>query len=187
MPATKTGSDRRQQLLEAAFDQIAENGFEGLRTRVVASAAGIDHSTVHHYFATKQDLIAAVVDYAVSRFRSGEPELDRPQVRLREHLELMARLMREQPKLFTVLSEIDLRAKRDPAIGAIVAARDERWRATLTALFDQPGWHPSIAPGPAAALVIAAVKGSRFYADPADAAAALEQLLELLIPEGTLK
>lgn len=184
MAAAKTSVDRRQQLVEAAFDQIAESGFEGLRTRAVATAAGIDHSTVHHYFATKQDLITAVVDHAVAQFRSGEPALDQPQLRLREHLELMVRLMRERPKLFTVLSEIDLRAKRDPALRAIVAERDDRWRRTLAALFDQPGWHPNLAPGSAAALVIAAVKGSRLYSDPADAAAALEQLLDLLIPEG---
>ncbi|MGH3813794.1 MAG: helix-turn-helix domain-containing protein [Pseudonocardiaceae bacterium] len=46
-------------MVRAAFDVIAEKGFEGLRLREVAAQVGIDHSTLHYYFPTRQDLVAA--------------------------------------------------------------------------------------------------------------------------------
>jgi AcrR family transcriptional regulator len=43
-------------------------GFEELRLRDVASEVGIDHSTLHHHYATKQDLVAGVVEHAAQQF-----------------------------------------------------------------------------------------------------------------------
>ena len=59
---------RREVLVRSAFTAIARAGFEGLRLREVATAAGIDHSTVHHYFRTKQELVAATVAYSTGLF-----------------------------------------------------------------------------------------------------------------------
>ncbi|ADD43590.1 TetR/AcrR family transcriptional regulator [Stackebrandtia nassauensis] len=182
MPKPTASTDRRQQLVEAAFDEIAANGFEGLRTRAVARAVGIDHSTVHHHFATKADLIAAVVDHAIAPFRTGKPLTGSPAEQLRDHLNLLVRLMRERPRLFIVLRELDLRATRDDNIRAILAERDNRWRDTTTTLFRQPGWHSDTDPEAAAELVIAAVKGASFAPDPDRAAAAIDELLRLLTP-----
>src|SRR5207302_4044675 len=95
-------ADRRQDLVRAAFDKIAENGLEGLRLRDVAAAAGIDHSTVHHYFATKEDLLAAVADYATRPFWGTTPAEGTPQYRLRRHLATLARMIKERPDLHTV-------------------------------------------------------------------------------------
>ncbi|TMC63676.1 MAG: helix-turn-helix transcriptional regulator [Chloroflexota bacterium] len=49
--------DREQALVEAAFNQIAERGFEGLRTREVAAGVGLNIATLHYYFPTKEALI----------------------------------------------------------------------------------------------------------------------------------
>lgn len=184
MPKPTASTDRRRQLVEAAFDEIAANGFEGLRTRAVARAVGIDHSTVHHHFATKQDLIAAVVDYAIAPFRTGKPLTGSPMEQLREHLNLLVRLMRERPRLFIVLRELDLRATRDVTIRAILDERDDRWRHTTATLFRQPGWEAAIDAAAAAELVIATIKGVTFAPDPNRAAAAVDQLLRLLSPRG---
>src|SRR4029077_4854747 len=72
-------TDRRQYLVQAALDEIAAKGLEGLRLRHVAAVVGIDHSTILHYFATKEDLLAAVADLATRPFwgtssQEGEPE-----------------------------------------------------------------------------------------------------------------
>ena len=60
--------DRLQALVRAAFSVIAERGFEGFRLRPIAEVAGIDHSTLHHYFPAKADLIAAVLEHVTSQF-----------------------------------------------------------------------------------------------------------------------
>ena len=45
--APPTTEPRRDELVLAAYREIAENGFEGLRTREVASAVGVNIATLH--------------------------------------------------------------------------------------------------------------------------------------------
>ncbi|MFD9950382.1 TetR/AcrR family transcriptional regulator [Nonomuraea sp. NPDC059023] len=154
--------ERRQELVEAAFRCISATGFEGLRLRAVAAEVGIDHSTLHHHFPTKKDLIAAVVEYATGRLRL-------PGSTLAEHLNLLGQAMREQPELFVVLREIDLRALREPEIRAIVDRGETGWRHALAT---------RTAPEHAA-LIIAVVKGLTLIPDdPQDVLSRLENLLE---------
>jgi AcrR family transcriptional regulator len=163
--------DRRGMLVEAAFSSIASEGLEGLRLRGVADMAGIDHSTLHHYFATKQDLIKAVVERAIAPLREtmpAEPVSDP----LRAHLKTLAEMMTTDPELFVVLSEVDLRCRRDPEVRAIVEAVEAGWRSELGSVFD--GSENAVE------LVIASVKGLRLNM-PA-AGGALELLADRLAP-----
>jgi AcrR family transcriptional regulator len=159
--------------VEAAFELIGARGFEGLRLRDVAAAAGIDHSTVHHYFATKEDLVAAVVDHATRQFWSTMPLGGSPADEIGAHLRVLGRMARERPALFVVLRELDLRARRDPAVRAILADRERGWRDALSARL--------AGDATATALVIAAVKGASF--DPEAAGPALALLGRLLTEE----
>jgi len=45
--AGKIKERRRQELVHAAFNLIAEHGFEGLRTRDVAAEVGVNIATLH--------------------------------------------------------------------------------------------------------------------------------------------
>src|SRR5437588_7177836 len=109
----RPGQDRRQALVEAAYRRIAECGFEGLRLRLVAAEVGIDHSTIHHYFPTKQSLTTAVVDYATRQFWTvGQPE-GGPAELLSYQLDRLARMIVERTELHIVARELDLRARRD--------------------------------------------------------------------------
>ncbi|HEX2646820.1 MAG TPA: TetR family transcriptional regulator, partial [Candidatus Dormibacteraeota bacterium] len=65
--ATATSEQRKQQLVKAAFTQIAERGFEGLRTREVAAEVGVNIATLHYYFPTKEALIRGVLEHAMGR------------------------------------------------------------------------------------------------------------------------
>src|SRR5256885_9587158 len=62
--------DREQALVQAAFNQIAERGFEGLRTREVAAGVGLNIATLHYYFPTQEAVIRGVVAHAMDRLRS---------------------------------------------------------------------------------------------------------------------
>src|SRR5437899_9623260 len=61
---------REQALVQAAFNQIAERGFEGLRTREVAAGVGLNIATLHYYFPTKEPLIRGDVAHAMDRLLS---------------------------------------------------------------------------------------------------------------------
>src|SRR5260370_16904870 len=70
--APKTqGDERRRSLVQAAYDLIAEGGFEQLRTRSVAARTGVNIATLHYYFARKEDLIQVVVEYLIQQFMTA--------------------------------------------------------------------------------------------------------------------
>ncbi|MGH3630445.1 MAG: TetR/AcrR family transcriptional regulator [Sciscionella sp.] len=165
--------------MRAAFRRVAESGFEGLRLRQVAEDVGIDHSTLHHYFVTKQDLIEAVTAYATSEFRTtAMPVGADPTTQLHHHLAALTRVLCERPELLTVSAELDLRARRDPAVRAVLDQHEAGWREALVALFDTGSWSDALRPEAAAETVIAAVKGVRLVPELAgEVFAQLEALL----------
>src|SRR5438128_3406960 len=57
------GAETRRRIIRAAWSVIAERGLAGTTTRIVAREAGISHGMCHYHFATKDDLMLAVVDH----------------------------------------------------------------------------------------------------------------------------
>lgn len=53
--------DTRERILEAAFEEFAERGFEGASTRTVAAKAGVQHPLVTYHFKNKDGLWRAVL------------------------------------------------------------------------------------------------------------------------------
>ncbi len=54
-------SAQAEHILDVATGLFAQRGFEGVTTRQIASAAGLNIATVHHHVGTKGDLYRAVV------------------------------------------------------------------------------------------------------------------------------
>ena len=125
---------RREQLVQAAFKRIAERGFEGLRTRDVAAAAGVNIATLHYYFPTKEALITGVLEYAMTRFRTTLEPHGSPDDQLRNHLRAVRKLMAEEPDLATVMVELATRASRDRAVSAIVNEMFAAWQTATRGL-----------------------------------------------------
>jgi AcrR family transcriptional regulator len=156
--------DRRQALIAAAFRAIATAGFEGLRVRAVAAAAGIDHSTLHHYFPTKRALVAAVADYATEQFRPPARSPSAALTSLEDHLAFLGRMIQEHADLHVVLRELDLRATRDRDVRAIVIERENGWRSALATRLRTASaeghWGADFDVSAGVELIIAAVKGA---------------------------
>ncbi|WP_329406604.1 TetR family transcriptional regulator [Nocardia vinacea] len=58
-------SGAREEILAAARARFAEIGFDKTSIRAVAGDAGVDPALVHHYFGTKQQLFAAVIELPI--------------------------------------------------------------------------------------------------------------------------
>ncbi len=174
-------NERRAQLVRAAFDRVAEGGFEGLRLRQVAEDVGIDHSTLHHHFATKQDLIGAVADYATRQFWVlGDSIPDDPADALRAHLAGLRQLINDWPELLVVTAELDLRARRDRVIAEALDRHQAGWREVLVSMLTvgNAGRAWAVDAAECAELVIAVVKGVRLAPDLVGPVfAQLEQLI----------
>jgi len=52
--------DKRETILQAALELIAEHGFHGAPMSAVAQRAGVSAGIIYHYFASKEDLIHAL-------------------------------------------------------------------------------------------------------------------------------
>jgi AcrR family transcriptional regulator len=133
-PAGSTKEKRRQELVMAAFNQIAEHGFEGLRTRDVAAEVGVNIATLHYYFPTKESLIRGVVEYAMARFRSTLAPHGSPSDQLRNYLRAVRKLLAEEPALGSVMGELAVRSARDKSIAAIMTEMYAVWHVTTRGL-----------------------------------------------------
>src|SRR4030088_693504 len=107
-----TAETRRQELVVAAFNLIAEHGFEGLRTRDVAAEVGVNIATLHYYFPTKESLIRGVGEYARALFRSPLALHGSPADQLRNYLRAVRKLLAEEPALGSVMGELAVRSAR---------------------------------------------------------------------------
>jgi len=151
--------ERRDALVRAAFHQLAERGFEGLRTREVADEAGVNIATLHYYFPTKEKLIEGVVEHAMQRFRTTLEPHGSPADQLRNHLRAVRRLAREEPQLGIVMGELALRSARDPAIARIMTETNEGWHRTVRGVLRRAvkdgNLRPEIDSDEVAAMVVA--------------------------------
>jgi AcrR family transcriptional regulator len=171
--APKTqGDERRRSLVQAAYDLIAEGGFEQLRTRSVAARAGVNIATLHYYFARKEDLIQGVVEYLLQQFMTaylpGSPfEMRTPLEQIRGELAEMQYLLQEKPAMFIVLNELVLRSLHDPAIHHMIEWLDEGWHTYLEQVIrdgiEQGLFRADLDPGSAATWLILLTKGTTLH------------------------
>jgi AcrR family transcriptional regulator len=139
-PHTAHGEAQRQALARAAYQIIAESGFEGLRTRDVAERVGVNIATLHYYFATKEDLIRGVVELLTEEFATfrapNQPPLEElsPREGLRSELEDVREQIKARPDTYIVLLELYMRSFRDPRIRRMLGALDAGWREHLESL-----------------------------------------------------
>jgi AcrR family transcriptional regulator len=132
--ASAVSEKRRQELVAAAYRQIAERGFEGLRTREVALEVGVNIATLHYYFPTKESLIRGVLEHAMDRFRTTLEPHGSPGDQLRNHLRAVRKLMVEEPELGTVMGELAMRSTRDGSVRSIVNEMFDSWHKVMRGL-----------------------------------------------------
>ncbi|HEY3080375.1 MAG TPA: TetR/AcrR family transcriptional regulator [Chloroflexota bacterium] len=161
--AAEPKPDRRRALIGAAYRRVADEGFEGLRTRDVAADVGVNIATLHYYFPTKEALIRGVIGQAMQRFGETMPGDGSPVDQLRGHLRALARLLKEDQQLWAVMGELVLRAPRDADLGRVLRQTDAHWHRTLRDLIGravaQEAIDPTLDADDTAALMIAAIKG----------------------------
>ncbi|MGC1870815.1 MAG: TetR/AcrR family transcriptional regulator [Acidobacteriaceae bacterium] len=127
--------------MQIAFDLIASKGFEGLRFQEVAARAGINNATLYYYFPSKEALIQGVVDFLMDGLRTPPAQVAQPAANALDELRQMFEGARsrigEDPSFFVVITELALRAKRDPAIDRIGEQRDNFWECRIASILER--------------------------------------------------
>ena len=154
----RSREDRRSALVAAAYHQIAQRGFEGLRTREVADEVGVNVATLHYYFPTKEKLIEGVVAHAMGRFRTTLDAGGDSGDLLGRYLRGTRRLLADEPELGAVMGELAMRSTRDPALARIMQNMNESWHKAVRGLLRRAAREGQIAreldADPVAALIV---------------------------------
>jgi AcrR family transcriptional regulator len=168
---TSHGDERRRSLVLAAYDLIAEKGFEDLRTRDVAMKARVNIATLHYYFASKENLIDGVVDYLLDLFSSEasrdlQLDFSTPLGHLHAMFQNTVYRMRTMPKMFVVLGELVMRSQRHPELERAMQRMDEQWMQYLSWIVvegvAQGQFRADLDPETTAKKIIVVVKGVTF-------------------------
>jgi AcrR family transcriptional regulator len=61
----RKSGEMRIRILDATVDCLVDKGYAGLSTSEVTKRAGISRGAMHHHFASRMALVAAVIEYAV--------------------------------------------------------------------------------------------------------------------------
>lgn len=73
--ARKSSDERRDEIVRATLRLVAAKGFAGVTLREVATEVGVVHGLIRHYFASRDELVAAAFDFAVTTELERDREL----------------------------------------------------------------------------------------------------------------
>src|SRR2546423_15679060 len=73
----KVVEDRRAQIIDAAMRVFSQKGFTRATNKDIAREAGITPGLIYHYFASKEGVLRAILEYRspVSALRTLPPEI----------------------------------------------------------------------------------------------------------------
>src|ERR1051325_3334526 len=66
--------DRRQDILAAAMELFAKNGFRGTTTRDLASQADVNEAIIFRHFKNKEELYSAILEHKACEDREARIE-----------------------------------------------------------------------------------------------------------------
>ncbi|MEJ6784069.1 TetR/AcrR family transcriptional regulator [Aminobacter sp. Piv2-1] len=114
---------RRQDLIEATLDCVAENGLAGATVRAIALRAGVTAGLIRHYFPGKEDLLQAAYATVMGRMtelaKSALENVERaPRRRLAAFVEASLVPPVVDARSFSLWASFIGRAGSDAALGA---------------------------------------------------------------------
>jgi TetR/AcrR family transcriptional regulator, transcriptional repressor for nem operon len=191
---TRKGQQTRQRIVAAAADIILQQGVTRTTLDDVRAEAGVSSSQIYHYFADKEALVRAVVDY---RAQTVVGEIHEPALAAVEDIDGL-RAWRDM--IVSIQTAADCRggcplgslgselAELDHAVRRDVAGGYARWEAAISACLagmrDRGQLSADADAGKLATAVLAALQGGLLLAkverDVRPLAAALDVMISLI-------
>jgi TetR/AcrR family transcriptional repressor of nem operon len=188
---TRKGAHTRQRIVAAAAGLILTKGVAGTTLDDVRAEAGVSSSQIYHYFADKEALVRAVVDY---RAQSVVGDTHEPLLTAVEGIDGL-RAWRDTivstqehagcqggcplGSLGSELAELDHVARQDVAAGCV------RWetaiRVCLQGMRDRGQLVPAADPGQLATAMLAALQGGLLLAQIERSVRPLATALDVMI------
>ncbi len=176
--------ERRSQILAAAAECFAEQGFHSTSTAQICARAGMSPGNLFHYYGSKAEIIEAMIASDTESARQlMRQACAAPDSRRALADWVAAQLAQHQDPAYVRLGmEILAEAVRNPRVHALVMENEAERKAGLVALLETV-WAQRTAPQSAAEMadtLLLLLDGvySRSVVDPAFGAQAASRLLE---------
>ena len=134
MPAPRRtsarGDRRRQEIVEAALEEIRSQAVADVQLAAIAARAGLRPSHVLYYFGSRDDVLIAAVAHAEDRLAAGRREalraIDEPVERLAAYVDAYLPDDRHDP-VWKLWIEGWLRSASRAEFAGVGSAADRRW------------------------------------------------------------
>ena len=130
---------RRETIIEAASALFARNGYDGTSMRDIAAESGILAGSLYYYFASKEEMFAAVHEQAINRLCTGtlqaiNPAAD-PWTRLQQASEgYLTTMLSSATQSSLIITEFPLR--RSGKLRAKLVSDRQRFEAIFSEIVD---------------------------------------------------
>ena len=118
---------RRQDIFDTALSLFIHKGYAGTTIRDISGALGISPGLIFHYYATKEDMLAAMIDMAMQGVSSATALLDGPALPL-DKFENIARMVLgsftscpQSAPMFVLMHQITIMDSIPPRIKEMIA------------------------------------------------------------------
>src|SRR5215470_107098 len=188
---TRKGAHTRQKIVAAAADLILTQGVAGTTLDDVRTEAGVSSSQIYHYFADKEALVRAVVDYRTQTVVGDTHEPILTAIEgidgLRAWRDTIVSTQEDAGcqggcplgSLGSELAELDHVARPDVAAGC--ARWEAAIRACLQSMRDRGQLVPAADPGQLATAILAALQGGLLLAQIERSVRPLAAALDVMI------
>jgi AcrR family transcriptional regulator len=163
-----TADSRREQMLRAALEVIAERGYADTRIADVAERIGISPALVIYYFKTKDQLLTEAIRYLDNIwYADGQrrmSELPTAAARIEEIVAMscLPEADAEPRSSWTLWLDFWTLAARNPEVAGLRQRDDERWRDMVSSLVtegQQAGEFAAVDPDNFAVLLCSLLDG----------------------------
>ena len=137
-PSDQTFSDQTEEIMQATYRALRAHGYADLTIKRIANEYGKSTAAVHYYYDTKDDLLAAFLDYLLERFVDSihDVETTDPEARLDLLLDELLVKPQENPDLSVALLEMRSQAPYKEAFSDRFRQNDEYIRYMLKAVIN---------------------------------------------------
>lgn len=187
MPKLKpeTQQARRERILNAAEICFARAGFHRCTMQDICKEAGVSPGALYVYFASKEELIAGIVERNRSKLATQLADIANANDLLGALAQLGAHYTIDEPQYKRVLClEIGGEATRNPAIGEIFKSVDTFCHQNFEQLFERARREGKIAPqddSPTLAEVVSLIGDGLFWRRAVDPEFDAHKILPVLV------
>jgi AcrR family transcriptional regulator len=137
-PSGRTFSETDEEIMGATYRALREHGYADLTIKRIAAEYGKSTAAVHYHYDTKEELLAAFLDYILNRFVASirEVETTDPEQRLTVLLDRLLVAPQENPDLSVALLEMRSQAPYNEAFAERFRQNDEYVRYLVKAVIN---------------------------------------------------